>query len=350
MIKFVSWNILCPAYAGPNVYFETDPKYLNPFWRFELIKSRLKVHINTGLTVFALQEVSQDWFNDLLVFFDQNNYTLIGSNYGNAKSHYMGVALAIPRSMELLKVDVTKCTDTYDFSEDEAFDDVGVDKSGWYDSAIKAVNSVFGWKTEKPFDLLAELKEKHNRIVSVLLKNGNRRFVVSNYHMPCIFEHQDFMTCHSAMALLHVQRFAETCGKVPYVFMGDFNMKFSDNAYLNFTFKRECRLARIKDALPEKCSRLCVSLQKTDTVNDAFYIAKYVTTPGYTCNSKVRWFKDGGKTINEFRDTVDHIFVSLHWYVESATVDGRSGTLEYQPNEVEPSDHCLIYAEMNIRD
>ena len=63
-------------------------------------------------------------------------------------------------------------------------------------------------------------------------------FVVSNYHMPCVFWSQPVMVIHSSTAMQLALKFASRkvegesgCRTYPTVFAGDFNIKPQDAAY-----------------------------------------------------------------------------------------------------------------------
>ena len=60
MIKFTSYNILSSSLSDPQSHSGSDPAYLLPSYRFELVKKKLLIEMNDN-SIICLQEVSHLW-------------------------------------------------------------------------------------------------------------------------------------------------------------------------------------------------------------------------------------------------------------------------------------------------
>jgi mRNA deadenylase 3'-5' endonuclease subunit Ccr4 len=101
ILNLVTYNILATVYCNKESYPYLDSKLLNHKYRSIQIKKELLQMIQREC-VICLQEVNYEWYSDLLVFFNKNNYNLIIESYGNIKNDYMGVAIAHPKDYPII--------------------------------------------------------------------------------------------------------------------------------------------------------------------------------------------------------------------------------------------------------
>lgn len=343
-IRCVTYNILSPGLAKPDDYGFTEFGHLDPTLRLEKIKKKLMPEIENK-TIIGLQEVSQPWFNDLLVFFLRNDYVLVGSNYGNAKSDYMGVAIAVPRAFQILAVDITRCTDTYKFDKDAKFSPQSNDAlSTWFAAASNLLTTMMGFQPEADFDLCKELQEKNNRIVSVFLAvNKTEKVLVSCYHMPCLYESPQFMLCHAAMALRHVQSLAHNYGRYPLIFLGDFNIEPTSLAYRFITeSNRAVACGLVSEALSDMSHEFKSFLKDCYNVDSAMFTVK-AEEPHSTCYTETSFLRKGKRQKSVYVGCLDYIFYSYGLKAVNAGVSRNY--VRCQPNSDEPSDHNMVYAD-----
>ena len=59
-IRFTTYNVLSSHLSDPSGHTGSNPIYLNPTYRYELIKARIEKEIQSD-SIIALQEVSHLW-------------------------------------------------------------------------------------------------------------------------------------------------------------------------------------------------------------------------------------------------------------------------------------------------
>ena len=183
--------------------------------------------------VIALQEVDLSWAGKLHVYFAERDYCVVFAQYGSSFSGYMGVMMAWPRrAYEALDVDISRISDT-------------APKKTWppeakeftYGTSTKGeLKSILGTYPPdlRSFSEWDVARERKNEAVFVRLRPrraGSKSFVVSTYHMPCLFgspEKVRVMNIHVRLLLDKLHAFASGD---PAVLMGDFNIKPGDAAY-----------------------------------------------------------------------------------------------------------------------
>lgn len=162
------------------------------------------------------------------------------------------------------------------------------------------------------FDPWTEAARRENRLILARLvprAPGGAAFVVSTYHMPCVFGSApkvQVVNIHTALAVKHLHAVAN--GE-PCIFMGDFNFKPTDSPYELIT----------TGSLPERDSERPVSPSGDSwtacplpmQMRSVYQVAKGAE-PEFTNFAQTAW---QGKLSDPFIETLDYIFISDHWNV-----------------------------------
>eukprot|EP00596_Hydrurales_sp_CCMP1899_P007359 CAMPEP_0119053312 /NCGR_PEP_ID=MMETSP1177-20130426/74351_1 /TAXON_ID=2985 /ORGANISM="Ochromonas sp, Strain CCMP1899" /LENGTH=201 /DNA_ID=CAMNT_0007033235 /DNA_START=620 /DNA_END=1225 /DNA_ORIENTATION=+ len=189
-----------------------------------------------------------------------------------------------------------------------------------------------------------ESVRKYNQMVSMRLRSKavsnnadgvNKPFVVGTYHMPCMFKTPAVMMIHCALSAQFLQKFAK---KDPYLLLGDFNIKPESNMYRMLT---EGEVEASNPELPvfpeDDDWRVKVNPMKSA------YKEKDGKEPEWTNWSKV-------KEDEPFRDTLDYIFMSDDWAVDSVVkLPDSKDMVGPLPIAQEPSDHLLLSATLSMK-
>ena len=144
---------------------------------------------------------------------------------------------------------------------------------------------------------------------------------------------------HADMCVHHVQNLASGS---PYIVAGDFNIKPSEPVY---KFLTTGELATTENpyypAPPEHLPEYVWTPSLLEPVQSAYAVAKG-TEPDFTNYARVR-------EQEPFIDTLDYIFVGQSIRVrEIVELPHRSEAAGPFPNAIEPSDHILIAADLDI--
>jgi 2',5'-phosphodiesterase len=143
---------------------------------------------------------------------------------------------------------------------------------------------------------------------------------------------------HADLCLAHVQRLAKN---QPYILAGDFNIKPSESVYRYLTTgtmseSDPCYPAPFNETHAWKPTML-------EPVRSAYAVANSGSEPDFTNYAQVR------DDATPFIDTLDYIFIGPHIQVMDVVAlphrDVAGGPF---PNAVEPSDHILMAAQLEI--
>lgn len=95
---FAQYNVLSSSLCDPSWYSQSAAEDLDPVNRLPRVQDKLQQQIilSDGKVIIALQEVSMAWLGPLDIWFHERGYKLVCSLYGNPKTDFMGVALAVP--------------------------------------------------------------------------------------------------------------------------------------------------------------------------------------------------------------------------------------------------------------
>lgn len=300
--------------------------------------------------VVCLQEVSNDWAAAFHTWFANRGYHLVTGLYGKKFNGYMGIAVAYPiQDFETVDVDISRLADKR----------VG----GWPRAPDPTLtDSVLA--TLKPFwsvplgmvGLYKKPKEDHwsmsQRRFNILLtttlrdKQSGLTFCVGNYHMPCAFYMPMAMTIHSEMAAKHVQDIATAAASkddssrsnsVPYILCGDWNIKPDSATYKMLTTGK---LDPEDETFPTPKHGMEWSV--TAAAMRSAYADNDGTEPDFTNYARI-------KENDPFIDTLDYIFLSPEWKVQSTkSIVNRSIANGPFPNAKEPSDHVMIRTDLEV--
>jgi hypothetical protein len=262
--------------------------------------------------------------------------------YGNRFNGYMGVGMAVPMSKyDILDVDIQRVGDTLKFIKGP--------KLNTLDKMMNRIKNLFLGMLKllniyRPVvDPWKQSADKYNQIISMRLKSKspiesidkeNKSFVVGTYHMPCNFRVPPMMMIHCALSAQHIHKFADGD---PYVYTGDFNIKPDSPMYKMIT-EGSCS---DKESIPTPTPEYDMEV-KTTPLRSA-YKETLGSEPEFT-----NWGQTRSDT-EAFKDTLDYVFVSDEWKVESVLkVPNSSEITGPFPIATEPSDHLLIGASLSL--
>ena len=154
--------------------------------------------------VICLQEVSRKWGGELVPFFEEHGYTYAAALSGGSFGGYMGQCTAWPSGrFRAEKVESKRISDTVTwpkgFGKQPAVPAQSFSFWAWWFAPAKWLASVVGLgggagggdgrRKRGPFNVWREAWSRHNCAVLACLveKETGKRFVVGNYHMPCLF-------------------------------------------------------------------------------------------------------------------------------------------------------------------
>lgn len=327
-IRVTSYNVLSSHLASPSHFSYCKPEILDSNYRFQLLCQKLDKEIEKK-SIICLQEVSTDWAGKLYVYFLSKKYYFIPILYGNKFGGYMGVATAFPiDEYHLEKVELPRIADTKYIPQTS-------NSQTFFEKILTFFKNLFGFTKETEWD---KSMSRNNKMVLVQLKernNDGNSFVIGNYHMPCEFKLPKVMVIHSSLAAQYVQSFSKG---LPHILTGDFNFKPDSTMYRILT---EGKVEQDNSELPTQL----IGDDWKPTLDKPFrsaYKLKYNKEPDFTNNARI-------KDSEPFIDTLDYIFLSPEWLVEDVEeLPSRDIIKGPFPNDIEPSDHILISANLSI--
>lgn len=337
-VHVATYNVLCSHLSQPDYYVNCDPNFLCAEYRFSLLLSKLESEIAKS-SIICLQEVSVLWAQRLKSHIEKFNYSLISCHYGNYYNGNMGCAVLVPlNSYSVLNVDVSRVSNT---KTSVQITDAQREYLKYCTYYLNLKRKISSWQSKmngvKQWHMA---QQKPNEMINVELmcKQQSVPFVVGTYHMPCHFHSSPVMTIHCALAAQLIQRLAKDR---PYVLTGDFNVKPSSAMYKMLTEggvdvnNPEMPHLDIGDSTTGLWAPIVAPMRSA-------YRTASGSEPNFTNNAHRR---------NEqpFIDTIDYIFISNHWNVESVQqLPHRDQVTSSQPTEHEPSDHLLLSANLSI--
>ena len=185
-------------------------------------------------SVISLQEMSREWTGAAYALCQSGDYTLIPASYGKRFNGHMGVAVAVPNAKyRIVDVNIQRIADSRAWPRE----DVGkAAPATWFSIVTSAAAWPFRFLAslarflgrelgiirlfrapeppkparnsyDNPAKIWEDALNRTNDMVSVRLEDRatGGRFCVSNYHMPCVFWSQQFMTVHTALAAQHAK-------------------------------------------------------------------------------------------------------------------------------------------------
>jgi len=342
-MRVVSYNVLSSHLSSPSHYTTLDPSHLEADNRLPLVLKKLENEIESSQNsaVICLQEVSNDWAGEFHTWFSNRGYHLVTGLYGRKFNGYMGVAIAFPTDVfETIDVDISRLSDKRIGGwPKEPEKSTLVNTITTLKSIIMAPLKVMGLIQRPKEDHWSMSQRRHNILLTTTLneKKTGKTFCIGNYHMPCAYYNPMAMSLHSEMAAKHVQEIASSKKDIPYIVAGDWNLTPNSSQYKMMTTGK---LDQDDPAFPTPKHGMDWSVT-TKPMRSA-YAEKDDGEPNFTNYARV-------KEDDAFIDTLDYIFLSREWSVESTKPivhrDKANGPF---PNSFEPSDHVLIAADLSL--
>lgn len=368
-VTFATYNVLAPPLCTEECYVLCTRDALDPEKRFERLLCQLEDEM-AKLSVIALQEVTHEWAVRLRAWFHLRGYTLYVHLYYKARYGHMGVGIAFPHSIYELAEDVgpdgpqgfrLMDAEARPCSKDQA---QSPPPGAYFSDGISEVEVVQRPTTPPPQSVWNEAQSKVNGMLMFSLRRRgslvDTGFLVATYHMPCAYDKPQVMMIHG-MAVMHaVQKRAELSGGIPFVLMGDFNTKPCDPLYILYTHMIYSMDAKSQPPPPpEELIKWPRSIAPADTewffpygAVQSAHAAVNSREPDFT-NHSYMYFNGTTQTDAVFSETLDYIFLSKGWHVDSvkdlptkdSMVDNDISSL---PTEYEPSDHIMVCATATI--
>lgn len=352
-ISVVSYNLLSDELCSDQFHLNAreDDRICNTSRRYGLILEKFD-KLNKDV-IICMQEVSRNWSCQLLQYFYDKNYTYIPSTYGNQWNGYMGVAIAFCNEVYQLKsCDIKRIGDLVPTdTETETWATwamvqlaSGIQSTYHYcfDTRLECLKPFF----EESFQQIAA--KRYNTLLGVELESKNssegclsrsQSFLVSTYHMPCLFANEKVMVTHALLTLNYaIQRsisISQVRGhEVPFILAGDFNFQPHDSAYALMTNGWYCWHHHSDSSVKFLRNLECAGELKSA------YAEVEGKEPDYTNRVLT-------KNNRCFEGTLDYIF--YHGNLKPVAVRPLyCPKNEYFPNLKEPSDHLMIGATFNL--
>ncbi len=391
-VTVVTYNVLSPNLCQARDFYKCDKKALQKGVRYAAVLKKLKSYVERG-AIICLQEVPEDWTGKLYTWFSSLSYRMIASNYANDYSGYMGIATAFPASLAVLTSTIVRPTRVQLKYEDRqamarsrnksspgmpvmvtlatlgliSLNASKVRHSSWATAALTTgVFAVLGIghyllgrkQPKKVWPLESKLRSSFNTAIFMRFRDprGKRPICVANYHFPCKFRDEEWMTAIGVLLTEKIHRLAKND---PLVIAGDFNSKPGSTVYNLLTTGRptgsvipsrnyEQMQISGKNVFPLKSPPLRSAYKEASAAADRDGDEKGGSEPSYT-NFARRLFKG---VQNDFCDTIDYIFISKDWSVlsvrELPDKDETLSTVDSYPTLEEPSDHLLLAATLTL--
>jgi len=163
---------------------------------------------------------------------------------------------------------------------------------------------------------------------------SQKTFCISNYHMPCAFWAPMVMNIHAELAVKHSQNLAL---QDPLILAGDFNFMPDSPTYQLITTGDLS-----KDDSTYPTPKYGVEWKSTIQPMRSAYAISENKEPCFTNYAQV-------KEEEPFIGTLDYIFLSNHWKLNNVltTVKRKEANGPF-PNEIEPSDHIMIWSDLKL--
>lgn len=385
-IKFTSYNVLSSHLSEPTYFLACNPAWLDPDYRLKLLKSKLDAEVKDN-AVICLQEVSHKWAGVLHAYFSERGYHLVTGLYGVKFNGYMGVAVAVPTAKyEVVDVDITRIADTKRMQRKP--------KPGFVQNIFNKISKfLFSLAVElgfakQSFDFWDNVLYRTNQMVCLRLadKTDKKRFVVGNYHMPCMFR----KPAGERFIPQSLTNLRQLCANPLCVVGSDGDpLRAVCPAHPALRQERPFRLlrglqhqARLLDVPAADagqtgaqgqltCSSI-VRVRLTPCTTPCWLLFP-VQHPDYpeieagdswtpevkpplssayvTATGREPDFTNYAKVQNDpvFIETLDYLFHSKGWRVDSVLpLPHRDTVAGPLPNESEPSDHILVSAKMSL--
>eukprot|EP00928_Gymnodinium_smaydae_P091084 TRINITY_DN74789_c0_g1_i1.p1 TRINITY_DN74789_c0_g1~~TRINITY_DN74789_c0_g1_i1.p1 ORF type:complete len:437 (+),score=58.07 TRINITY_DN74789_c0_g1_i1:38-1348(+) len=349
-VNLLTYNVLSPPLARASAFPTCKPEDLDPDTRLRRILDRLDVAVAQE-TVIALQEVDLTWAGKLHTYFAQRGYCVVFGQYGKSFNGYMGVMVAWPSHLyEAKDVEICRLSDTAEKKMWPKPKPGAPSHYGMFSKhELKDIIGCYPPELAAHFDEWKLARDRMNEAVFVKLqKRGStaKPFVVSTYHMPCLFGSAPkvrVMNIHIHLLLSRLRKFANGD---PVVLMGDFNVKPHDSAYCltasGGDLAAPAAWPEELEGLPERLPQGPIFPGGLTSAYCAFYGQEPLFT-NYALNSVFN--------TEPFCETLDYIWYSGNDFKVVACPPLPQNREEVNgpfPSQTEPSDHLPLYATLKL--
>eukprot|EP01129_Flabellula_baltica_P006299 TRINITY_DN2342_c0_g1_i3.p1 TRINITY_DN2342_c0_g1~~TRINITY_DN2342_c0_g1_i3.p1 ORF type:complete len:262 (-),score=51.19 TRINITY_DN2342_c0_g1_i3:155-940(-) len=249
--------------------------------------------------------------------------------YGKRFNGYMGVAIAVPSEMDVVRVDKHRIVDGKEWPDISTKDPFGAGVLKWISRGY------IDW-TVPSYRNWMNAKYRMNFMITVSIQVGGRTFHVSVVHMPCAFRDQSIMVTSGSLVLKRLQ---EIAGNDPYILAGDFNSEPGTPCYNLITngdtYDEICDMDFPQEdswrpsQIPLKTMRSSIKEKHGDEPEWTNYALNQAFGPA-----------------DAYKGTLDYIFISDD--IEVTDAFWLDAPDQLCPNETEPSDHLLIWSTLNL--
>ena len=330
-LRVVTYNLLVPLLAEePEYYRQCRPEFLRIGYRWTLIQSQLEQEILSNQnTIICLQEVSRTLLPLLKAFFHRLNYRLFARLYGVQRNDFMGVGLAIPKSMRVTSENSVRVGDylrsTFRSRQKSS------SLSAWWNYLRSAL---VGKSDTAVLDSWEIAMSTSNMLLCVGVLIHGRPLLIGTYHMPCRYDLPGVMVMHASAVKDLMFRFA---AGHPFVLAGDFNLKPDEIPYRVIT-QRACAENL---SLPEGGYDKGSVVFNTHQLLRSAYREKNGAEPNYTNFATTR-------RSPSFCATLDYIFFNGRLAVDHVLNLPDHPTGKSYPDKTHPSDHLMLAASFRL--
>ena len=299
MISVTQYNLLSDALCTESQYPHMDINSRNSIYRYESTLEFLKNKMKDD-SIICMQEVSMKWRGKLDAFFINNDYVFICVSYGNKFTGNMGIAIAYPKSYELISSNYFVVGQHIE----EIIKHAESQSSSYLAKIIQYIKKLFGVKKQPSSYDFATWKK--NILIKLGFKVEGKEFYIANYHMPCAYKYPEVMNYHIESAIKLAQKSTST---YPVIFAGYINIMPNSQEYNKIVYG--------------------IFNDKTIQSMKSSYASVHKSEPEFTNMGK-----------DNFKGTLDYIFYKGDVECAESTIEGNEFAII--PNENYPSDHASI--------
>jgi endonuclease/exonuclease/phosphatase family metal-dependent hydrolase len=322
-ISVVTYNLLSKPLCTAESFAEPD--YSPGDLLYENRYGRTWVQLDRQVAkraVICLQEVDSETSCRLQIDFKKRNYDFYYHPYGTPFNGYMGIAIAVPTSFNVKRVDRFRLVDGKEWP---------IVRESYLSSFLRY--ATLGYLSNS-YEVWSKARNRFNFMLTIEIEEGGDSVFVSTVHLPCAFKNPSTMITSATLAVQHVQQLA---GGSPYILTGDFNITPNTEPYRIIT-EGKCNIDAIRNDYPAEdlWNPNQLGLKPMRSAVKAFHGVE----PDWT-NFSISGVFGPKKAL---KLTLDYIFVSDHFRVMGAFRQAETNMV--CPNSTEPSDHVMVWADL----
>lgn len=238
-----SYNVLCQNLTGKNHLPEATEEDVEEQPRYVKLLKFLDGATNENAIIF-LQELTQAWVSRLIPYlYATKGYWLIFYPTHNQYCGYMGIGVVFPPHVyALTRIESGRLADTIELEEKQIGDPM-------YQSLSKNLSNCFYYPMNKLSSYMGSnatleccikrpktdggfIDTRMHRYIACEFKrvdhDAAKPIVLIGAHLPCAFKNQFVMHLFVKSLFTQAMKFADT---IPFMVVGDFNIKATDPAY-----------------------------------------------------------------------------------------------------------------------